>query len=198
MEFPTPVEAATKVRVAPASFDDHFGQPRLFWLSLSPVEREHVIAAYTFELSKVYEQTVKERALTVLANIDAAPCAEVATGLGLPAPEPGASAHADVTPSPALSQTGATWPTTGRVVGIVADATSDLDAVRHVRDAARRAGLLPLLVAPTGEPLAEDLAVRRTRPRRSRPGPRSAKPARPWQERARRPVGRGPGGGAGR
>ncbi|MFB7909892.1 catalase [Kitasatospora sp. NPDC056076] len=162
VEFPTPVAAAAKVREAPASFADHFGQPRLFWLSLSPVEREHVIAAYTFELSKVYEQAIKERVLGVLARIDAELCQEVAAGLGLPAPRGGAEAFAEVAPSPALSQLGRRWPATGRVVGIVTGADSDPGVVRRIREAAHGAGLLPLIIAPTGAPLAEDLAVQRT------------------------------------
>ncbi|MFC8452349.1 catalase [Kitasatospora sp. NPDC057223] len=161
IEHPTPVAASAKVREAPASFADHYSQPRLFWLSLTPVEREHVIAAYTFELSKCFEQAIKERTLQVLANIDTYLCAQVAQGLGLPAPQR-SEQLADPQPSPALSQLGHTWPTTGRVIGIVADPSSDLDAVRQVRDAARRAGLLPLLIAPTGVPLADDLPVQRT------------------------------------
>ncbi|MFJ7280940.1 catalase, partial [Kitasatospora sp. NPDC098663] len=160
VEYPTPIAASAKVRAAPASFDDHFSQPRLFWLSLSPVEREHVIAAYTFELSKVYEQAIKERALTVLARIDDELCREVATGLGLPAPT--AKAHADVTASAALSQLGQRWPATGRVLGIIAGAGSDPGAARAMREAALAAGLLPLLIGPTGAPLAEGLAVQRT------------------------------------
>ncbi|WP_078897051.1 catalase [Streptomyces sp. NRRL S-495] len=161
VEHPTPIAAAAKVREAPASFGDHFSQPRLFWLSLTPVEREHVIAAYTFELSKVYEQAIKERALTVLARIDAQLCREVATGLGLPVPPTG-TAPADVAPSPALSQLGRRWPATGRVLGIVTATTSNPDAVRGVREAALAAGLSPLLIGPTGAPLADDLAVQRT------------------------------------
>ncbi len=86
VETPVRVPEAAKVREAPESFADHFSQPRRFWLSMSPIEREHIIAAYTFELGKCYEQAVKERALQVLANIDPNLCAEVATGLGLPAP----------------------------------------------------------------------------------------------------------------
>jgi catalase len=162
VEFPVPLAAAAKVREAPASFDDHFSQPRLFWLSLSLVEREHVIAAYTFELSKVYEPAIRERVLGVLADIDGVLCSQVAAGLGLPAPRASSGPSADAVPSAALSQLGRTWPTTGRVVGIVADATSDLDVVRRVRDAAREAGLLPLLIAPTGAALADDLPVQRT------------------------------------
>ena len=45
-----------------------------------------LVEAFTFELGKVYEQRIKERELTVLANVDADLCAQVAAGLGLPAP----------------------------------------------------------------------------------------------------------------
>lgn len=128
------VVAGTKVRESPVSFDDHFSQPRMFWLSLSPVEQEHTIRAYTFELGKCFEQAIKERQLQALANIDPVLCGGVAAGLGLPAPAP-TQQPADVQHSPALSQVGRVWPTTGRTIGIVADATSDPTSVRTVRDA---------------------------------------------------------------
>ncbi len=37
IEVPVEVPAAYKVRDAAASFDDHFSQARLFWLSMSPL-----------------------------------------------------------------------------------------------------------------------------------------------------------------
>ncbi|GAA4208642.1 catalase CatB [Streptosporangium oxazolinicum] len=149
VETPVQVPAASKVREAPASFADHFSQPRRFWLSLTPIEREHVIAAYTFELGKVYEQPIKERTLRALAEIDPYLCAQVAQGLGLPAPAP-AGPLPPVEPSPALSQLGQTWPATGRVIGIVADEGSDLDAVRAVRRTILDGGMVPLVIAPSG------------------------------------------------
>ncbi|MEO5877148.1 MAG: catalase [Streptosporangiaceae bacterium] len=161
-ETPVAVPAATKVREAPASFADHFSQARLFWLSLTPVEREHVIAAYTFELSKVWEQPIRERNLTVLAEIDPYLCAQVAEGLGLPAPT---GTPAVVEPSPALSQLGKTWPTTGRVIGIITGPDSDLSAVRAVRQAVLDGDMVPLIIAPTGGALgtdAEPVTVQRT------------------------------------
>ncbi|MFI6978966.1 catalase [Embleya sp. NPDC050154] len=155
VEVPVPLPPAAKVREAPASFADHTSQPRLFWLSLTPIEREHVIAAYTFELGKCHEQAIKERTLRVLADIDPLLCARVAEGLGLPAPSP-AAPLASVEPSPALSQIGGTWPVTGRVIGIVADPAADLDAVREVRRAVFDAGMVPLVIAPTGGMLGAD------------------------------------------
>ena len=48
------------------------------------VEQDHIVDAYTFELAKCYEQTIKERQLQCLANIDPVLCAEVATGRRTP------------------------------------------------------------------------------------------------------------------
>ncbi|MGW5610570.1 catalase [Streptomyces sp. NPDC003753] len=164
VEAPVRIPEATKSRTAPASFADHFTQPRMFWLSLSPVEREHLVAAYTFELGKCYEQAVKERGLRVLANIDPELCAQVAAGLGLPAPEATVPIVA-VDPSPALSQVGETWPLDGRVIGVVTDGSTDLDGLRTVRDAVFTAGMVPLVIAPTGgklDPDGEPITVQRS------------------------------------
>ena len=149
VDVPVTVAEAPKVRAAPASFDDHYSQVRLFWLSMSPVEREHIIRAYTFELGKCYRQEIRERQLRCLANIDPVLCAQVAAGLGLPAPEP-TLPLADVQPSPALSQVGREWPADGRMVGIVVDPDGDLDDVAQVRMAIFEAGMVPLLIGPHG------------------------------------------------
>lgn len=149
VDVPEAVAEAIKQRKNPASFDDHYSQPRLFFRSLTPVERDHVIQAYTFELGKCYEKTVRERQLLALANIDASLCAAVASGLGMPAPE-GTEDVPDAQTSPALSQLGRSWPVAGRVVGIVADGSSDLEAIRDARKALDDAGIVPLVIAPSG------------------------------------------------
>ncbi|MER5550480.1 catalase [Streptomyces sp. NPDC002793] len=164
IEVPAQIPATGKIRDAAASFDDHFSQPRLFWLSMSPTEREHIVAAYTFELGKCWDQAIKERALKVLANIDPELCTQVAAGLGLPAPE-ASQPSAVVEPSPALSQLGEDWPVDGRIVGIVTDSTADLDGVRQVRRAVLDAGMVPLVIAPAGGALGPDsdpITVQRT------------------------------------
>ena len=161
VEVPAAVAASSKRRASPASFDDHFSQVRLFWQSMAPVEKEHITRAYTFELGKCYEQAVKERQLRALANIDPVLCQEVATGLGLPAPEP-SEPITDVSASPALSQVGQKWPTDGRMVGIVVDPSGDLDGVESVRSAVLQAGMVPLLIAPHGGELENGLPIQRT------------------------------------
>ncbi|MFH8612618.1 catalase [Streptomyces sp. NPDC018029] len=164
IEVPAEVPASRKVRDAAATFDDHFSQPRQFWLSMTPTEREHIAAAYTFELGKCWNEGIKKRGLQVLANIDSQLCAQVAAGLGLPAPEPSV-APAAVEPSPALSQLGQEWPVDGRIVGIVTDGVSDLEGVRTVRRAVLDAGMVPLVIAPAGgtlDPDGDPVAVQRT------------------------------------
>lgn len=131
---------------------------------MTPVEREHIVAAYTFELNKCYEQAIKERALRVLANIDPELCEGVAAGLGLPAPDADRPLDS-VDPSPALSQIGRTWPLDGRIIGIVTDDNGDLDGVRALRSAVLDADMVPLVIAPAGGKLDSDgdpITVQRT------------------------------------
>jgi len=155
LDVPQAVVAGSKVRELSASFDDHFSQARLFWLSMSPVEQDHIVQAYTFELGKCYDQTIRERQLLCLARIDADLASEVAAGLGMPAPAPAVDGP-EPTRSPALSQLGQSWPVEGRTVGIVVDLTSDAAAVSELVDALSSDGLVPLLVAPTGGPVWPD------------------------------------------
>ena len=161
VEVPAVVVEATKVRAASRSFDDHFSQVRLFWQSMTPVEQSHIVSAYTFELGKCYEQTIKERQLVSLANIDPGLCELVAAGLGLVAPEATESGTA-IDPSPALSQLGGTWPLDGRLVGIVIDPTGNLDGVNDARSAVLGAQMVPLLIGPHGGTVGDGLVLQRT------------------------------------
>src|SRR5690606_23281342 len=64
-------------------------------------------------------------------------------------------------PSPALSQVGQTWPTDGRIIGIVAG-DGDVAAVGAVRQAVLDGGMVPLVIGPTGGMLGGTLPVQRT------------------------------------
>lgn len=145
-DVPSVIAAGRAVREKPASFADHYSQPRMFWLSLSPVEKDHTIQAFTFELGKCYETVIRERTLSALANIDPDLCAGVAQGLGLPAPKP-TEQLADVEPSAALSQIGRSWPVAGRIIGILVGDAPDLKTLRAVRQEIFGAGMMPLIIA---------------------------------------------------
>jgi catalase len=148
VQTPRPVEG-TVVRDSPVSFDDHFTQPAMFYRSLTPLEQAHIVEAFTFELGKCYEQAIKERELQVLANVDADLCAQVAAGLGLPAPS--GSPAADASLSPALSQVvSEPGPIAGRKIGVIADADADLAGIGNLRKAAAKLGATVLVIAPVG------------------------------------------------
>ncbi len=155
------VAESVKERDVPVSFADHFSQARLFWLSMSPVEKQHIILAYTFELSRCYEQAVRERQLLALAQIDPELCAEVAAGLGLPVPAAPAPL-AEPEPSPALSQLGLEWPTDGRVVGIVVADDGDLDGIGDLVESIADHGMVALVIGPHGGKLSDGTVVHRT------------------------------------
>ncbi|MDJ0397744.1 catalase [Rhodococcus rhodochrous] len=161
VDLPVEVPAAKKEREISRSFDDHYTQARQFYLSLSEIEQDHVAYAYTFELGKCYEQTIKERQLQILANIDTGLCEKVAAGLGLPAPKPTVEVS-DLPQSPALAQVGKTWPVQGRLIGIVADDTTDVDQVFAAVQAVDAADCVPLVVAPHGGMLGGVVPISRT------------------------------------
>jgi catalase len=147
-QTPRPVDG-TVVRESPVSFDDHFTQPAMFYRSLTPLEQDHIVEAFTFELGKCYQQAIKERELQVLANVDADLCARVAAGLGLPAPSGRPAPDASL--SPALSQVVTEpGPIAGRKIGIIADAGADLAGIGNLRKAAARLGATALVIAPIG------------------------------------------------
>jgi catalase len=149
IDVPEALPESAKVRASSASFEDHHSQARLFWLSMSPVEQDHIIQAYSFELGKCYETAVRERQLQSLALIDPRLCEGVATALGLPAPDP-AEPLADPQPSPALSQVGKEWPVDGRSVGIVVDPSTPGAVVTALQSTLHGAKVTPLLIAPSG------------------------------------------------
>jgi len=98
-----------KVRGKAERFADHYTQARLFWNSQTDVEKQHIVNAFRFELSRVQTPAVRERMVSGLMNVAAELAESVAAGLGLremPAPMPKVLQH-EVTPevevSPALS-----------------------------------------------------------------------------------------------
>ncbi|WP_425953994.1 catalase [Xylanimonas sp. McL0601] len=165
IEVSVPVDddgvAPVKARRAPASFADHFSQPRLFWRSLSAIEQAHTAAAYTFELGRCTHPEVQERQLQALANIDPGLCATVAAGLGLPAPAPTVVLR-DTPKSRALSQLGHSWPVAGRVVGVVADGATSTAQLDRVHGLLLERGVRPLVLAPTGGWVADGVSAHRS------------------------------------
>jgi catalase len=82
MSFPEPVEEH-KVRGKPEKFAEHYNQAALFWASQSDVEKQHIIRAYRFELTKVQTVAVRRRVVAQLRNVAEELAQAVAQGLGM-------------------------------------------------------------------------------------------------------------------
>jgi catalase len=81
-----------KIRRRSPSFDDHFSQAALFWNSQSAPEKDHIVAAFRFELSKVEVPDIRQRMVDNLAHVDLKLAARVAAPLGIKPPDAKAAA----------------------------------------------------------------------------------------------------------
>ncbi len=171
---------AAKLRKRSPSFDDHFSQATLFWNSQSAAEREHIVAAFRYELSKVELKDIRQRLVDNLAHVDLKLATRVAAPLGIAAPDAAAAAgrlgfrvHQVAAPwqeSPALSMAprsgAAPLVATRRLAVLVADGL-DMLSVRRVLQELGEAGLHYKVVGPhlgqvataSGRTLAVDFSL---------------------------------------
>lgn len=77
---------AHKIRERSESFNDHFGQAKLFFNSQTPVEKSHIVKALRFELGKVETTAIRVRMLGLLSQVDRELAEKVAIGLGATVP----------------------------------------------------------------------------------------------------------------
>lgn len=77
---------AVKVRRRADSFADHFTQARLFYNSQSDAEKAHIVNAYSFELSKVADESIRRRELAILNQVDQDLARKVGDNVGLVPP----------------------------------------------------------------------------------------------------------------
>ena len=92
-------EGDHKVRGKAERFADHYTQATLFWNSQTDIEKQHIIGAFRFELSRVQTPAVRERMVSGLMNVAPELATAVASGLGIrempdtDAPGDGAGGH---------------------------------------------------------------------------------------------------------
>jgi catalase len=144
-----------KVRGKPERFADHYTQATLFWRSQTEIERQHIVNAFRFELSRVQTPAIRERMVSGLLNVAPELGQAVAEGLGiaqLPEPMPKVlqkTVRAEVTESPRLSlaaRPGDGSIRTRRVAIIVADGVNGQPLTDLTRRLAAQ-GAVPRFVA---------------------------------------------------
>lgn len=99
--YPKKVEGHV-IRGRSESFNDIFSQIRIFWNSLTPVEKQHTIEGFSYQLGKVKSESVRQQNVDLLVNVDTDLAVTVADNIGVNAPT---GSHVPVSTSfPTLSQ----------------------------------------------------------------------------------------------
>jgi catalase len=143
----------TKQRVRSERFADHYSQARQFYASQTPVEQDHIVDAFVFELSKCEQPGIRARMVANLRNVDENFAQRVADGLRLASyPErtsPARPPIADLPPSPSLSIVlNGPERFAGRKIGVLVTDGTDAKLLQALRNAATAEGALTELVAP--------------------------------------------------
>ncbi|MFE8700739.1 catalase [Cytobacillus sp. FJAT-54145] len=101
VHYPEKVEGR-KVKASSESFKDIYSHARLFWNSMSTVEKQHIIEAFSFELVKVKRESVRQQVVDMFVNVDKEMATIIADNVGV---NPPTGNHVPVTASsPAVSQ----------------------------------------------------------------------------------------------
>jgi catalase len=87
------------VRAKSSTFEDAWSQPRLFWNSLLPAEKQFVVNAIRFENANVQSDVVKNNVIVQLNRISNDLATRVAKAIGVDAPEPDNTYYHDNTTS---------------------------------------------------------------------------------------------------
>lgn len=150
--FPA-AESGAKQRVRSETFADHYSQARQFYISQTPVERDHIVAAFTFELSKVEREDIRARVVSHLLNVDEDLAAKVARGLGMKQmpkkAEPARPVKTGLKASPALSiLLNGPDSFAGRRVGALVTDGVDAGLLKSLRQGLEKEGAELKIVAP--------------------------------------------------
>lgn len=135
-----------KVRERSDSFKDHYSQAILFWNSMTEVEKQHIIDAFSFEIGKVKSKDVQQQVVDMLGNIDTFLAEQVAVSVG--AKKPANSKAMEVTlTSPALSQLNTVKLPNTRKVAILADHGFNSAEVTGLMELLKKSGITAVIIS---------------------------------------------------
>lgn len=129
-----------KIRDRNEKFRDHFRQATLFWNSMSPPEKQHIIEAFHFEVGNVKDKQIKQKIVDMFNNVDGQLAAQIAIGIGVnPPAQPGGTGV--TTTSPAVSQANTIKSVRTRKVAILAENGFNYPEITQVTEALKAAGV---------------------------------------------------------
>ncbi|MET3576534.1 catalase [Bhargavaea ullalensis] len=74
-------------RKRPAAFDDYYTQPRIFWNSLTTIEKQHMIKALNYQIGSVKSKSVRQQSVDQLVFVDREMANIVADNVGVSRPD---------------------------------------------------------------------------------------------------------------
>ncbi|MFS0783995.1 catalase [Bacillus sp. 1P06AnD] len=128
-----------KVQKRSESFKDHYSQAILFWNSMSPVEKQHIQQAFSFEVGKLTSKELQQEVVELIGRIDTELAKNVAVAIGAQAPKTTPAYEvSDVSPALSMMNTTASPKTTK--VAILAHDGFNYEEVTDVINALKKEG----------------------------------------------------------
>jgi catalase len=133
------------IRERSPSFQDFYSQATLFWNSMADWERDHIVAAFRFELGKCEHRHVRERAVDRINEIDHDLAVAVARGIGVDEPTAATTNHGRSSPALSMANLAGDSVRTRTVAVLAADGLAG-GTLRALLDALTDRGAQPELL----------------------------------------------------
>ena len=142
--YPKRVDGHT-IRGRSESFNDYFSQTRIFWNSLSPIEKQHTTEEFTYQLGKVVSESVRQQNVDLLVNVDKELATVVADNIGV---NPPSGSHVAVSTSyPSLSQVNTHKNAYTQKVGVLIGNGFNDQEVKNALDVFKKNGIFTTIIS---------------------------------------------------
>ncbi|MFD2195695.1 catalase [Oceanobacillus bengalensis] len=133
------------------SFYDYFSQARLFWNSLSPVEKQDLVETFNYHLGYVKSKSVRQQNVEMWANVDKEMATIIAESIGVNPPTKG---NVPVTKSsPAISQLNTPHYAYTQKVGVLIGNGFNDDEVKNVLNTLQTNGVFMDIISENLSPV---------------------------------------------
>ena len=144
-DYPEQVEGQITRELPSDKFNDHFSQARLFWNSMSAVERQDLVNTFSYHLSKVKSRSVRQQTVDMFVNVDRELANIVAANIGVDQPK--GSEVSTNEASPVLSMANTAYSARTQKVGVLIGNEFDDREVKATLDELERNGVFVKIVS---------------------------------------------------
>lgn len=157
--YPEEVEGQVTREVPSDSFNDYFSQARLFWNSMSPVEKQNIVETFSYHLGKVKSESIRQQNVEMFANVDKEMAIAIAENIGVNPPE---GSHVSVEKSsPTLSMANTTFSAKTQKVGVLIGDSFNGEEVNNVLHTLQQNGIIAEIIsAKLGNVVADGTEIK--------------------------------------